>query len=118
MNNDKFTFDIAQIKTYIIYNLHKFQNSWLLKITYLKKASSKQPSSLALFIDEKLNINNLKKYLSSNELKYISEISKANDTKKNIFIYEINSKRKIILIKNKKNQNFRYRERLVQNFIK
>ena len=74
-----------------------------LKINYLKKPSSKPTSNLVLFIDEKLNISSLKKYLLENELKYISEISKANDTKKNIFIYEINSKRKIILIKNKKN---------------
>ncbi len=74
-----------------------------LKINYLKKPSSKSKTNLVLFIDEKLNISSLKKYLLENELKYISEISKANDTKKNIFIYEINSKRKIILIKNKKN---------------
>ena len=73
-----------------------------LKINYLKKPSSKPTSNLVLFIDEKLNISSLKKYLLENELKYISEISKANDTKKNIFIYQINLKRKKILIKNKK----------------
>jgi len=89
-----------------------------IKITYSKKASSRQQFNLVLFVDEKLNINNLKKHLSANEFKYVSEISKSSDTKKNIFIYEINSKNKIILIKNKKDIKTSEIENLGAEFYK
>ena len=88
------------------------------KITYLKKASSRSQSSLVLFIDEKININNLKDHLSVNEFKYVKEISKSGETKKNIFIYEINSKRKIILVKNKKDTKTSEIESLGAEFYK
>ena len=52
--------------------------------------------------DEKFNINNLKKYLSNSEFSYINDLLKTSDLKKNMFVFEVNSKKKIILISIKK----------------
>ena len=64
------------------------------KINYLKKTIDKSPANLVLFSDEKFNINGLKKYLSNSEFSYISDLLKTSDLKKNIFIFEVNSKKK------------------------
>ena len=69
-----------------------------IKINYSKKATSKFAGNLILFTDEKLNISNLKKYISSTELSYIKDLLKTSDLKKSIFVFEINSKKKIMLI--------------------
>ena len=56
-----------------------------------------------LFSDEKFKLNGVKKYLSNDEFSYVSELLKMSDLKKNLFVFEVNSKKKIILlsIKNK-----------------
>jgi len=74
-----------------------------IKINYTQKKLSKSSPNLVLFIDEKFNINNLKKYLSKIELSYINDLFKNEDFKKKIFFFDINSKKKIILISIKKN---------------
>ena len=61
-----------------------------IKINYTNKALNKSSSNLVLFVDEKFNIGNLKKYLSTNEIPYISDLLKTCDLKKNMFIFEIN----------------------------
>ena len=73
------------------------------QINYLKSTSKKILSNLILFVDEKFNINGLKKHISSNEFLYISDLLKSNDLKKNILTFEINSKKTIFLISVKKN---------------
>ena len=73
------------------------------KINYLKSATSKNDSNLVLFVDEKLNIKNIQKYLSNSEFSYINDILKNHDLKKNLFTFEINSTKKIIIISIKKN---------------
>ena len=73
-----------------------------IKINYLNKAINKTPSNLVLFVDDKFSINLLKKYLSNLEFSYISDLLKNSDLKKNMFVFEINSNRKIILISIKK----------------
>jgi leucyl aminopeptidase len=73
-----------------------------IKINYTNKALSKSSSNLVLFVDEKFDIGNLKKYLPANEIPYISDLLKTYDLKKNMFIFEINSKKKIVLISIKK----------------
>ena len=73
-----------------------------IKINYTNKALSKSSSNLVLFVDEKFNIGTLKKYLSINEKPYISDLLKTSDLKKNMFVFEINSKKKIVLISIKK----------------
>ncbi len=76
------------------------------KISYTK--SNKNPSgNIVLFVDEKFNCKNIKRYISPSEFSYINDLLKTCDLKKNIFIFELNSKRKIVLISIKKNiKNF------------
>ena len=73
------------------------------KIVYKSSQSKKNLSNLVLFVDEKFNISNLKKYISGKEYSIISDLLKAKDIKKKILTFDINSKRKIILISLKKN---------------
>ena len=65
-----------------------------IKINYTKKTVSKSSSNLVLFVEEKFNISNLKKYLSNTELSYINDLLKTSDLKKNMLLFEINSKKK------------------------
>ncbi len=72
-------------------------------INYKNSLSSKNFSNLILFIDEKFNISTLKKHISSSEFSLILDLIKTKDLKKKILTFDINSKRKIILISLKKN---------------
>ena len=74
-----------------------------IKINYSKDTLKKPSSNLVLFCDEKFSINKLKKNLSSSEYSYISDLLKNSDLKKNIFVFELNAKRKIVLISIKNN---------------
>jgi leucyl aminopeptidase len=73
-----------------------------IKINYLSKVSSKSSANLVLFTSEKSNIDGLKKHLSNSEFSYINDLLKISDLKKNLFVFEINSKKKIVLISIKK----------------
>ena len=64
------------------------------KIYYSNKTPNKSSSNLVLFVDDKFNITNLKKHLSSAESSYINDLLKNNDLKKNMFLFEISSKKK------------------------
>ena len=87
------------------------------KIYYSNKTPNKSSSNLVLFVDDKFNINNLKKYLSSTELSYINDLLKNNDLKKNMFLFEINSKKKIMLISIKKDLKISDVENLGAEFL-
>ena len=56
-----------------------------------------------LFSDDKFNIIKLKRYLSNSEFSYVNDLLKANDLKKNLLVFELSSKKKIVLISIKKN---------------
>jgi len=72
------------------------------KINYSK--SNKLPSvNQVLFSDDIFNIKNLRKYLSNSEFDYINDLLKTSDLKKNLFVFEVNSKKKIVIISIKKN---------------
>jgi leucyl aminopeptidase len=73
-----------------------------IKIIYSKKPIRKTSSNLVLFVNEKFNTNNLKKYISNTEFSYINDLLKTSDLKKNMFVFELNSKKKIVLISIKK----------------
>ena len=73
-----------------------------IKINYLNKNISKSASNLVLFSNEKFNISAIKKHLSNLEFSYIYDLLKTSDLKKNMFVFEVNSKKKIILISIKK----------------
>ena len=74
-----------------------------IKINYSKKKYNKSQSNIILFSNDEFNSRNLKKYLTDFEYNYINDLLKINDLKKNFFIFDINSKKKIILISIKKN---------------
>jgi leucyl aminopeptidase len=73
-----------------------------IKINYPKKLS-KTSSNVVLFSNEKFAIQSLKKYLSNFEYSYLSDLLKINDLKKNLFVFELSSKKKIVLISIKNN---------------
>ena len=66
-----------------------------ININYPKKNSSDFSSNLVLFSNEKFNISNLKKYLTSSEFSYINDLLKTYDLKKNLFVFEVSSKKKL-----------------------
>ena len=74
-----------------------------IKISYSKKINSRSSGNLVLFSDEKFSINSLKKYYSKSEFLYINDLLKTSDLKKNLLVFEVNSKKKIVLISIKKN---------------
>ena len=63
-----------------------------IKIIYSNKTINKSSANLVLFADEKFNISNLKKYISNSEFSYINDLLKSSDLKKNMFVFEVNSK--------------------------
>ena len=70
----------------------------------LKKNTIKKPiNNLVLFSDQKFSTNHIKKYISSNELSYINDLLKISDLEKKILVFELSSKKKVILISIKKN---------------
>ena len=73
-----------------------------IELNYSKKISSNSSSNLVLFCDEKNNISGLKKYLSNEEFSYISDLLKTIELKKSPFIFDVSSKKKIVLISIKK----------------
>ena len=73
-----------------------------IKINYTKKTSNKSSSNLVLFVDDKFSVSHLKRYISNIEFSYINDLLKTSDLKKKIFVYELNSKKKIVLISIKK----------------
>ncbi len=78
-----------------------------IKINYLNKTSSKSLSNLVLFTNDKFNLSGVKKFLSNSEYSYINDLLKTSDLKKNLFVYELTAKKKIILISIKNNfKNF------------
>ena len=88
------------------------------KLNYSKKISGKILSNLVLFCDEKYSISRLSKYLSNTEFSYISELLKTIDLKKNLFVFEVSSKKKIVLISVKKNLKTADVENLGAEFYK
>jgi leucyl aminopeptidase len=80
-----------------------------IKISYSKQSTGKSSSNLVLFSNDKFSTSGLKKYLSNPELTYINDILKTSDVKKNLLVFELSSKKKIILISIKNNsKNFDY----------
>ena len=73
-----------------------------IQIYYNNRASKKISGNLILFVNEKFDIKSLKNDISISEISYITELLKTSDLKKNILIFELNSKRKIVLVSIKK----------------
>ena len=72
------------------------------QINYKKSELKKNSSNLVLFVDEKFNINGLKKHISISEFSFISDLIKNSDLKKDLLVFEISSKKTIFLLSIKK----------------
>ena len=83
-----------------------------IEINFKNRVSDKSERNFILFVDEKLNITGLKKILSNTEYSYISDLIRSEDQKKKILTFDINSKKKIILISFKGNFNISDAENL------
>ena len=73
-----------------------------IQIKYKNIGSKNTDGNLVLFVNEKFNISPLNKHISSSEFSFISDLLKTKDLKKKIISFDINSKKKIILISIKK----------------
>ena len=67
-----------------------------IKVNFQKKLKSNS-SNLVLFSNEKFNVKNLRNYLSTQEFSYITDLLKNVDSKKNLLVFELSSKKKVIL---------------------
>ncbi len=88
------------------------------QINYKGSSSKIKATNLVLFVDEKFNIQGLKKHISKNEFSYISDLLKTNDLKKDLLFFEINSKKSLFLISIKKDLKISDVENLGANFHK
>ncbi len=85
----------------LIYSIHLAEIEFkfmIVDIKYKNSASTQKSSNQVLFVDEKFTISSLKKHISTSEFSYISDLLKNREAKKKILIFDINSKKKIILI--------------------
>ena len=73
-----------------------------IQINYKIGSFQKKSSNLVLFVDQNFNITGLKKFISNADYSFISDLLTINDKKKEIIYFEINSKKKIVLISIKK----------------
>tara|TARA_B100000575_G_scaffold74242_1_gene57838 strand:+ start:4371 stop:5831 length:1461 start_codon:yes stop_codon:yes gene_type:complete len=75
-----------------------------IKINYKNSTPKKSLASLVLFTDEKFNLQHLKKTLTNFEFSYINDLLKTGDLKKRkLYLFELSSKKKIVLVAIKKN---------------
>ena len=74
-----------------------------IKINYKNKNIKKNNTNYVLFVDEKFNLTPIKKYVSNSEFSYINDILKTYDLKKRLFLFELSSRKKFILVSIKKN---------------
>ena len=73
-----------------------------IQINYKAGPFKKKSSNLVLFVDENFNITGLKKLISNEEYSFIGDLLAINDKKKEIIAYDLNSRKRIILISIKK----------------
>ncbi len=74
-----------------------------IQINYKSSGPKKTTNNHIFFVNEKFDVKPLKKYISNSENSYIADLLKNSDLSKNLFVFELNSKKKIVLISIKKN---------------
>ena len=65
-----------------------------INISFKNNSVKKTSANLVLFADERFNTDPLKKYISNTEFAYIKDLLKSIDLSKNLFVFELNSKKK------------------------
>ena len=68
------------------------------QISHINKANIKTSYNQVLFTNKNLDINNLKKDFTKDEGLFIKDILKKKNNKKGIFLFNVSSKKKLILI--------------------
>ncbi len=89
-----------------------------IEINYKNIGLKKPQKNLVLFTDDNFTIKYLRKFISSAEYTYIYDLLKISNLKKRILVFELNSKRKIILISIKKDIGIPDVENLGAEFYK
>ena len=74
-----------------------------IQINYKNSGLKKPSTNLVLFVEENFNISGSRKYISNAEFSYINDLLKNSDLKKNLLVFEVNSKKTIFLVSIKKN---------------
>ncbi len=74
-----------------------------IKINFGNKVLKKNDTNLVLFTDDKFDPKLFKRHVSDQEFSYITDLLKVSDLKKKLFVFEFNSKKKIVLVSIKKN---------------
>ena len=83
-----------------------YLNFMSVQISYRKSVSKQKVNNVVLFVDEKFNILNFKKHISSSEYSFISDLLKTKNLKKKILTFDINSKKNNTGILEKKYYKF------------
>ena len=74
-----------------------------IKINYKNTSLKNHQNNIILFTDEKFNIKSLNRSISNSEYSYINDLLKNSDLSKNLFVFELSSKKVIVLVSIKKN---------------
>ena len=77
-----------------------------IQVNYKSGSLKKSSNNLILFVNDKFNVNQIKTYISNHEYSFINDLIKTCDLTKKILVFELNSKRKIILVSIKKDMKF------------
>ncbi len=85
-------------------------------INYKNIKSRSNSVNNVLFVDEKYNILGLKKFISSSDYIFLTDLLKIGDKTKEILNFKINSKKNIILVSNKNNISNSQAQNLGANF--
>ena len=85
-------------------------------INYKNNPPKKNYFNNVYFVDQKFNISGLKKHIKSLEFTFISDLIKTKEIKKKILSFDINSKKKIILISLKRDTTSSEAENLGAKF--
>ena len=88
-----------------------------IEINYLNTTSKTSSNNVVLFTNEKFSIGSLKKFISDSEFSYINDLLKTSDLKKNLLVFELSSKKKIVLISIKNNSKTSDFEKLGAEFF-
>ena len=89
----------------------------IVQVSNINKVNTKSSNNYALFANEKFEVSNLKDLFSKNEISFIREVVQKKHDKKNFIIFNLNSKKQVILIKTKKNPLSYEIENLGADFI-
>ena len=74
-----------------------------IQINYKNNNLKKPTINLVLFANENFDISHLKKFISNSEFSYINDLLKSSDLTKNLSVYEVSSKKQIVLVSVKNN---------------